>query len=56
MIDIRTGIDAKDYSNVAKQEHLDVLEVELKKLEDEVTQVRILFNEDVLRDLHGITI
>lgn len=39
MIDIRTGIDAKDYSNVAKQEHLDVLEVELKKLEDEVSQI-----------------
>ena len=32
MIDIRTGIDANDYSNLAKQEHLDGLEVELKKL------------------------
>ena len=32
MIDIRTGIDANDYSNLAKQEHLDELEVELKKL------------------------
>lgn len=36
---VRTGIDAKDYSNVAKQEHLGVLELELKKLEDEVKQV-----------------
>jgi hypothetical protein len=34
MIDIRTGIDANDYSNLAKQEHLDGLEVELKKLGD----------------------
>lgn len=39
MVDVRTGIDAKDYSTVAKQEHLGVLELELKKLEDEVKQV-----------------
>lgn len=38
-IDVRTGIDAKDYSTIAKQEHLSVLEVELKKLEDEVKQI-----------------
>jgi hypothetical protein len=34
LIDIRTGIDANDYSNLAKREHLDGLEVELKKLGD----------------------
>jgi len=39
LFDIRTGIDAKDYSSVAKQEHVGALEVELKKLEDEVKQI-----------------
>eukprot|EP01048_Picozoa_sp_COSAG05_P003855 COSAG05_NODE_188_length_14697_cov_11.861145_19_plen_334_part_00 len=37
--DIRTGIDAKDYSSAAKKEHLGALELELKKLEDEVSQI-----------------
>lgn len=39
-IDVRTGIDAKDYSNVAKQEHLTMLELELRKLEDAVVQIK----------------
>ena len=38
-LDVRTGVDAKDYSGIAKKEHLGVLEVELKKLEGEVQEV-----------------
>ncbi|XP_010258388.1 PREDICTED: transmembrane emp24 domain-containing protein p24delta9 [Nelumbo nucifera] len=37
--DWRTGVAAKDWSNVAKKGQIDVMELELKKLEDTVTSI-----------------
>ena len=37
--DIKVGVAAKDYSEVAKKEHLEPLQVELKRLEDSAREI-----------------
>ncbi len=42
-LDIRTGVDAKDYSEIATKENLSKMELEMRKIEDGVS--------DILKDL-----
>ena len=37
--DLRTGLGAKDYGEIAKKEHLEPLELEFRKMEDLVEQL-----------------
>lgn len=57
-MDILTGVNAEDYSEVAKKEHLEPIEVELRKLEDQVFEVHKEFlymreREAAMRDTNG---
>lgn len=36
---MKTGVEAKDYSEVAKREHLKPVEIELRKMEDAVAEI-----------------
>lgn len=38
-LDVKTGVDAKDYSEIAKVEHLKPIELELRKMEDTVSTI-----------------
>ena len=37
--DLRTGLDAKDYGDIAKKEHLEPLQLEFRKMEDLMDQL-----------------
>lgn len=39
VFNLKTGVEAKDYSDVAKKEHLQPLEVELRRIEDSVAEI-----------------
>ena len=38
-LDVKVGVAAKDYSEVAKKEHLEPLQVELRRLEDAAREI-----------------
>eukprot|EP00162_Nutomonas_longa_P009958 comp19607_c0_seq1/m.37500 comp19607_c0_seq1/g.37500 ORF comp19607_c0_seq1/g.37500 comp19607_c0_seq1/m.37500 type:complete len:220 (-) comp19607_c0_seq1:52-711(-) len=59
-IHMKVGVEAKDYSNIAKKEHLKPLEVELRKTLDTATSVTKMVEEmkareEKMRDLNEET-
>jgi hypothetical protein len=57
-LDIKTGVDAKDYTEVAKAEQLKPLELELRKMQDTVNSVLVEMmyfraREEAMRDTNG---
>jgi hypothetical protein len=57
-IEYKVGVDAKDYSEVAKKEHLKPLELELRKLEDKAEEIFKEMSyqrsrEEKMRDTNG---
>jgi len=57
-LEIKTGVDAKDYSEVAKAEQLKPLELELRKMQDSVNAilVEMLYmrgREETMRNTNG---
>jgi hypothetical protein len=58
-VDLKTGVHAKDYSSVAKKDHLKPIEVELRRLEDIVQSVHEDMNylrsrEEEMRNTNGL--
>ncbi|XP_071696365.1 transmembrane emp24 domain-containing protein p24delta9-like [Rutidosis leptorrhynchoides] len=56
----RSGVDAKDWSNVAKKNSVEAMELELKKMEDIVTSIHIeMFllrkRQQMMQELNGNT-
>lgn len=59
--DLKTGVHAKDYSAVAKKDHLKPIEVELRRLEDMVQSVHedmsyLRTREEEMRNTNGARI
>jgi hypothetical protein len=57
-LDLKTGVHAKDYSSVAKKENLKPIEVELRRLEDQVQEVHtdmsyLREREEQMRNTNG---
>lgn len=58
-IEYKVGVDARDYSEVAKKEHLKPLELELRKLEDKAEEIHREMSyqrarEENMRDTNGM--
>jgi len=58
-IEYKVGVDARDYSEVAKKEHLKPLELELRKLEDKAEEIHREMSyqrarEEKMRDTNGM--
>ncbi len=57
---LKTGADAKDYSSLAKKDALQPMEVELRKIEDQVQAISeslayLRSREEEMRDTNGIS-
>lgn len=55
---VKSGVEANDYSAVARKEHLEPLEIELRRLEDSVYEIHKEFlyqreREETMRDTNG---
>ena len=58
-LNLKTGVNAKDYSAVAKKDNLKPLEIELRRLEDQVQAIHddlqyMRGREENMRDTNGI--
>ena len=58
-LEIKTGVDAKDYTEIAKVEHLKPIELELRKMEDTVSTIHaeMLYmraREEAMRNTNGM--
>eukprot|EP00949_MAST-11_sp_MAST-11-sp1_P003505 g3505.t1 len=59
-IDVKIGVEAKDYSSVAKEEHLKPIEVNLRRLQDMVHEIHeeqlyMRAREEAMRDTNEST-